>query len=117
MKESQTATRSSGANGELPEHVLLWCEALAVSPLRRILPPARRPGSWTMNTLADYEAGCYCPWIAEWEAPAHESTADLADWVKSRLGYPVAIEKNPAGIEKPDWIRVLYGVWRADHDE
>ena len=40
------------------------------------------------------------------------SMTSLAGWVTPRLGFPVTLGENPAGIEKPDWAGVLYGVRR-----
>lgn len=114
MNENPTAATAFRAERELPEHILLWCEALQLNPLRRLLPPDRRPGEWGLITLSAYEAEYYCPAIASWETSAHEPLGSLANWVTSHLGYPVRLEADPAGVEKPGWIRVLYGVRRDE---
>ena len=96
VDENPAAASGSRTGREPPEHVLLWSEAVQLSPLMRLVPRNRRPGEWRLITFSDYEAGYFCPAIADWETSAgHELTASLAYRVTSHLGYPVRPAHNP----------------------
>lgn len=103
-----TETGHATAIQELPEHVLLW-EPLGSGAVARIT----RPGQWTLLTRTEYETHGYCPAIANWEASGRKPAAQLAAWVTEQLGYPVALDEGPSGVDKRDWIGILYGVRRS----
>jgi hypothetical protein len=70
---------------------------------------AGRTGTWTLLTCGDYDMWFFCPALAELDGPLMP-TAELAGWAEAKLGYPVTLEEDPPGVDRPDWVDVLYGV-------
>lgn len=83
MTTHSAADQDSRISRRLPEHILMWCESLEQSRLKRILRPGEE-GEWTLLARSDYEKRYYCPAIAERELlSASRRRASPTGWNRS----------------------------------